>query len=489
MANVVIIGAGVSGLAAGIYAQMRGHNAIICEKHFRSGGNLTGWQRGDYHIDNCIHWLTGTNKKSATYNTWVELGALGDGVEVYQGESLYTCALGRESISLYRDIERLKDGMLRISPRDRKETERFIHAVKTVMDLSCGEGIKRYLTAPALLYYHNMSTGELSRRFRHPLLREFIVSIMGEYFGAIALIFVFATFCSGNGGLPRGGSVRMAERMTARFIGLGGVLHLNREAVKIQLEGNSATKVFFSDGSSIEGDYFVLTPDPKLIFGGLLERKMPSALQNQYKSEEMHRFSSIHAAFACNMEKAPFTGDYIFRIPREKRAILGYDHVVLREFSHEPDFAPKGKSIIQAMVFCDEIIAQKYIDLQKDSEKYKVKKKEISVQITEMIESEFESLRGKLECIDVWTPATYKRYTGAEVGSYMSFILPKRKLPTRISPRIKGIKNVLLATQWQHAPGGLPTAAGCGKRAVEEIVRLEGRVARKSENTGKAYAE
>lgn len=489
MANVVIIGAGVSGLAAGIYAQMRGHNAIICEKHFRSGGNLTGWQRGEYHIDNCIHWLTGTNKKSATYNTWVELGALGDGIEVYQGESLYTCALGRDSVSLYRDIEKLRNEMLRISPKDRKETERFIRAIKTVMELSCGEGVKRYLSAPTLLYYNNLSTGELSRRFKHPLLREFFVSIMGEYFGAIALIFVFATYCSGNGGLPRGGSVGMAERMTARFMSLGGVLYLNREAVKIEIDGKRATKVLFSDGSSLEGDYFVLTPDPKVIFGNLLDRKMPAALQKQYESEEMHRFSSIHAAFACDVEKTPFSGDYIFRIPREKRVNYGYDHIVLREFAHEPTFAPSGKSIIQTMIFCDETTAKKYIDLHKDSEKYKAKKKEIAVQITEMIENEFESLKGKLECIDVWTPATYKRYTGAEVGSYMSFILPKGKLPTRISPKIKGVENVLLATQWQNAPGGLPTAAGCGKRAVDEIVRLEGRVARKSESRGKAYAE
>ena len=106
-----------------------------------------------------------------------------------------------------------------------------------------------------------------------------------------------------------------------------------------------------------------------------------------------------------------------------------------------------------------------------------------------MIENEFVRLKGKLQCIDVWTPATYKRYTGAEVGSYMSFILPKGKLPTRISPKIKGIENVFLATQWQHAPGGLPTAAGCGKKAVEEIRRLEGRVSRKSESRGRAYAK
>ena len=70
LAKIIIIGAGVSGLSAGIYAQMNGHNATIYERHFKAGGNLTGWDRCGYHIDNCIHWLTGTNPATELYRTW-----------------------------------------------------------------------------------------------------------------------------------------------------------------------------------------------------------------------------------------------------------------------------------------------------------------------------------------------------------------------------------------------------------------------------------
>ena len=55
MAKIIIVGGGVSGLSAGIYAQLNGHTAVICEKHTKAGGNLTGWQREGYKIDNCIH--------------------------------------------------------------------------------------------------------------------------------------------------------------------------------------------------------------------------------------------------------------------------------------------------------------------------------------------------------------------------------------------------------------------------------------------------
>ncbi|MBO5126874.1 MAG: NAD(P)/FAD-dependent oxidoreductase, partial [Clostridia bacterium] len=55
--KVLIIGAGISGLACGIYAQKNGIDSIIVEKTHFAGGNLTGWKRKDCYIDNCIHWL------------------------------------------------------------------------------------------------------------------------------------------------------------------------------------------------------------------------------------------------------------------------------------------------------------------------------------------------------------------------------------------------------------------------------------------------
>ena len=129
MAKILIIGGGVSGLSAGIYAQLNGHQAVVCEKHSVPGGNLTGWQRGEYHIDNCIHWLTGTNPASRFYDIWKDLGVLGD-VEIMRGEALYTCELDGVTLGLYTDLERIRREMLAISPEDKKEINSLIRAVK-----------------------------------------------------------------------------------------------------------------------------------------------------------------------------------------------------------------------------------------------------------------------------------------------------------------------------------------------------------------------
>ena len=97
MSKVLIVGGGVAGLSAGIYARLSGHEAIVCEKHAIAGGNLTGWNRGEYHIDNCIHWLTGTNPKSPHYKIWKEVGAL-DGVAIYYADSFFTAKYNEQTL-------------------------------------------------------------------------------------------------------------------------------------------------------------------------------------------------------------------------------------------------------------------------------------------------------------------------------------------------------------------------------------------------------
>lgn len=62
MKRIVIIGGGISGLTAGIFAQKTGFESIILEKNHTMGGECTGWERQGYHIDGCIHWLVGTKK-------------------------------------------------------------------------------------------------------------------------------------------------------------------------------------------------------------------------------------------------------------------------------------------------------------------------------------------------------------------------------------------------------------------------------------------
>ena len=398
MTKFIVVGAGVAGLSAGIYARLKGYEVEVYERHFKAGGNLTGWDREGFHIDNCIHWLTGTNPHTSLYKMWEELGVLGN-IDIYQGKSLYTFDSGGERISLYNDLNKIKEEMLRISPIDKKEILSFIKAIETVQGIDgiMGEDndeksslLHKVLNIPKLLKYYNLSTGELASRFKSPLLKGFLVSIMSEHFSSLALIIVFATFTGKNGGIPAGSSIGMAKRLEERLLSLGGKLFLKQGVEKININGDKAESIVLENGEVVKGDYVVVTGDPKIIFNKLLDKKyMPDKLKKQYDNPRMMRFSTYHCAFSCELSELPFNGDIIFEVPEEYKKILKTNYLIVREFSHEPSFAQNGKNIIQTMIYCNEEVCNEFIELNNDKEIYNEKKKYLAECIKNVVVNKF----------------------------------------------------------------------------------------------------
>lgn len=121
MKKIVIIGGGIAGLSASVYAQKNGFEAVIYEKNPIMGGQCTGWTRDGYHIDNCIHWLTGTQENTPLRKVWEDVGALGSDTEIIHPDSFFTIELDGNIITLWHDLERTRTEMLALSPTDADE--------------------------------------------------------------------------------------------------------------------------------------------------------------------------------------------------------------------------------------------------------------------------------------------------------------------------------------------------------------------------------
>ena len=74
--RVIIVGAGISGLTAGIYARRSGFDVTILESHNIPGGLSTAWKRKGYLFEGGMHWLTGSSEEMPLNRIWKETGAL-----------------------------------------------------------------------------------------------------------------------------------------------------------------------------------------------------------------------------------------------------------------------------------------------------------------------------------------------------------------------------------------------------------------------------
>ncbi len=130
MKKVVIIGGGIAGLSAGIYCLKNGYDVALYEKNAAVGGECTGWNRQGYHIDNCIHWLTGCNPEDDLYQVWREIGALDDDTALYREPYFYAMKAGDQTLHFWSDIERARREFLAAAPEDETELNRFFDSVK-----------------------------------------------------------------------------------------------------------------------------------------------------------------------------------------------------------------------------------------------------------------------------------------------------------------------------------------------------------------------
>jgi phytoene desaturase len=489
MKKIIIIGGGVAGMSAGIFAQKNGFESIILEKNSVPGGECTGWDRKGYHIDGCIHWLVGTSAGTPLNDLWYTLGALG-GVEIYEPNEFLSFEYGDITVHFYRDLEKLKSSWLDISPEDKEATEEFIGIIKKLHTMEVQvekpadmmnplEKIKMIASMKdagmVMQKYAKVSLPEYARAFKHPALREALASFLPEGYSSVALFFGVAAFTKGDANVPRGGSRTMALRMAERYKELGGLLETPCEVVDLEISGNRATKVVCKDGKSFEADYVIAACDAKVLYAGLLKgRYNDPAYETRYSNQEAYPLASqlqVSLGYAGTVGNLPRT--IFMQSEPIKYGATKIDRFKLTHFGHEPGYAPDGHTALHAIVNQFAGDYDLWNKLYNDKEAYRNEKERIGQAVLKAIETRFPEMRGKLQVLDVATPKTYERYCNAHRGAFMPFMMTTSGKMLDHSGRIKGLKNLFLSGQWLQPPGGLPTAAITGKDTIMRICKQE----------------
>ena len=226
--KVVVIGGGVAGLAAGIYALLSGFDAEIYEKNAIPGGECIGWNRKGFHIDNCIHWLTGTKKGTELYDVWEKVGALSDDTQYAPIDAFFTSSYNGQNATLWNDLKKTEKELIEISPEDEAEIRKFIEYVEYSKQciFPAGKpmemwGIKDYVQMGATMKdfpkvmkeFGKISLDDYSKRFKSPILQRMICDYLPKEYCAYSFLVSYATMADGNGGIPMGASLQMSLRM------------------------------------------------------------------------------------------------------------------------------------------------------------------------------------------------------------------------------------------------------------------------------------
>ena len=492
--RMVIIGAGMAGLAAGCYARMNGLEAEIYEAHSVAGGLCTAWKRGDYTFDGCLHWLTGAGPASPFHRFWNELGAL-KGRPMVMPECFYrfTASSGRE-VWFYSDADRLEAHLLEISPEDRKMIRDFCRLIRKFsrfsmpmdkpFELFGKPDIFRMILS--MIPYgrdfrrlNSLTIRQYARGFRSPDIREALQGLLMNTDSSLtAVVFTLAGLHDGSSGYPVGGSKPFALSIADRFVSLGGHLHLSSPVRRILVREGRAAGIELEDGRQVEADYVVAAGDLRRTLEGLLEGKYPSPVHRALFDTVPSYSSCVQVSLGLDRtfdQARSCVGEHL---PLAEPLTIGsetLDRFTFREYGMDPTLAPEGKTSAIVMFNSDDFAY--WETLYRDREAYKKEKARLLAAALKELERYYPGISGQVEVSDVATPMTYVRYARTWHGKFMTWITtPENSRTVQALPKtVPGVENLYLSGMWLMAPGGVPVGVKTSRDILQIICRKEGR--------------
>jgi phytoene dehydrogenase-like protein len=487
MKSVVIIGAGIAGLSAGVYARKNGYRTRIFESHSAPGGMCTSWKRKGYTFDGSLHWigLVGSAPTHVYYDVWRELGVF-PGLRVIDRKILqsFRDASGRE-LTIYADADALAKELRFLSPQDSVEIEALRRAVKAHAALASSVGKNPFRMAakalgilyaiPLLKKYGSMDMVEYAARFKDPLIRFGLANLFACPRIPCTMIFFFlAGLHLGASGFPEGGSIALTSAIERTFLGLGGEISYKTRVERILTEDGRAAGVRLEDGRIERADIVISAADARATLNGMLDAEVSGGRTRERLETNplFPPFIQVSLGVDMDLSGSPHFTNALLPEPviiaGAERTSLYYGHLAF-----DKTMAPRGKSSVLALFPSD---YDWWNRLGYRSAAYEAEKRRTLEATVSLLERFLPGISQRIESSDVATPCSSFRYTNNWKGA-LGFMMDARTAGEMLRERayeLPGLKDFYMAGQWTRGLG-VPMAAQSARDVVKRICAAEGR--------------
>jgi phytoene dehydrogenase-like protein len=149
------------------------------------------------------------------------------------------------------------------------------------------------------------------------------------------------------------------------------------------------------------------------------------------------------------------------------------DAVAFRVFNFDPTFAPAGQTAVVCVLMTYD--HEHWCALrEKDAAGYEAEKERVAAAVTAVFEGRFPKARGRVEVVDVATPATIVRYTGNWRGSMEGWLYTPATGIRMLPCVLPGLRGFYMVGQWIAPGGGLPSGLMTGRAVAKRIAKEAG---------------
>ena len=487
--SIIIIGAGIAGLATGCYGRMNGYRTRILEHHSEPGGVAKAWKHKDYLIDGGIHYLMGHRPGAACHEIYRELGIFHN--RTYPDLTNYcdfTDEISGQRVSFTADMDQLARDLKKLAPEDARGIDDFIAGVRSFqrtdmfgtmaepMELMGPFGtIKqlwglrrslRYLGGP-----YNLPNKEFAERFQSAALRRLMTHLFLPEVPMWFILLMLSLLANRQMGLLAGSCHDFVDSLVERYGGLGGEITFNATVKEIIVEQDRAVGVRLSDGTEQRADVVVSAGDgTNTIFHLLGGRYVSKAIKDRYENWKQLR-PLVTLSFGLRRE---FPGEPPLRFVLLKEPMtvgnVTIDGFPIRIFNYGDKFAPAGRTVFQVLFITD---WKFWKALLQDRERYEIEKKRVCAEALARLEPHYPGITDQVELTDMATPHTTWRYTLNHEGAFMGWAPTPKALRTPFHKSLPGLANFYMAGQWVVPGGGVPPCLYSGRHVIQILCKRD----------------
>lgn len=484
--KIVMIGGGIAGLSAAVYALKCGYQVELLEMNSQAGGLAMSWERGGYTFETCLHWLVGSRPGADFHEHWQELFDIGK-LTFVDPEVFVRIEpeRGGDGLTIYTDVNRLEAELLRRAPRDAMAIRDFADDVRSLsrfrmLDPSEGPGrnwlglLEDLPRLPLLRRLSRMSGADYGKRFSDPLLRHFFSSGDIGRMSAIAMLFSLGWMHARNAGYCLGGSQAIVRLIEDRIHRLGGKLRFNTKVAKILVEHGRAVGVQLTGGEAVPADWVISAADGHAtLFDMLGGQYVDEARRERYATRPL--FSSylqVSLGLALNLHGQPPMLNLLLDRPLTLDPGTELDHVGFRFFHFDPTLAPPGKTAVTSLLPTRNYAFWASLR-ETDPPAYHGEKHRVAEAVIRVLAKRVPGLETAIEVVDVSTPATVIRHTGNWQGTMEGWLVEPGDSWRPLANTLPGLERFLMVGQWVAPGGGLPSGPMTARPAVKAICRAD----------------
>lgn len=488
--KIGVIGGGIAGLSAGIYARLQGFEVDVFEKNAVPGGVCASWNRNGYQVNSSVHWVLGSAPGSDMHKLWQELGvaqALSfvnhPCFAVYEG-------LHEHAVHLYANAEMLRAELKRISPQDQEPIDELCDAIVKMAEMeppmdkplelmSLWEKADFVLLdwgfLQQMMHWTPITMQKFADRFHSKTLSEVFLRFWDPRMSMSFFLINMAYAHKGSAGYPIGGSAAFVEALSHQLKSLGGRLHLSQGVSKILVEDDRVSGLQLMDGRRELFDAVIACVDGHhTLFELLPEGRVPASMKDAFNRFPLFPPLLLFSAgfrYPFHQVEAASLGTSLSLSTPLVCGARRHTHLFYQFHTFDPRLAPEGCTLVTAMVETDFDFWKAL--RQTDRHAYEEVKQHLIQRLIRELDLRFPGVEDTLEFADLATPLTYARGTGNFQGSYEGWLPTPAALMHRFPSQIRGLADFQMAGHWVTAGGGMPPTALSAKHAVQRIVHAK----------------